>query len=94
MGRCAVTSCAKGSFTTHQPSKNEQQEIWELILFYSCNSLTSSKAEHARNQASSRTLNTCLAQAQPSLSEAGPSANWGQAHLSTALTLAENSLAS
>lgn len=93
-GTCAVTSCAKGFFTTHQPSKNEQQEIWEPVLFYSCNSFPFSKAEHARNWAISSTLNTCLAQAQPSQSEAGPSANWGLAHRCPALILAENNLAS
>lgn len=83
-GRCAATSRTKGSFTTHQPSKNEQ-EIWELILYCSCNSLPSWKAERARNWASSRTLNTCLAQAQPSQNETGPSAKWGQDYLCTAL---------
>lgn len=73
-GRCAVTSHTKGSFTSPQTSKTEQQEIWELMLFCSCNSLPSSKAERAGDWASPRTLNTCLAQAQPSQMDTGPSA--------------------
>lgn len=83
-GRCAVTSHAKGSFTTPQPSKTEQ-ENWEVILFCSCNSPPSSMAEHARRWASSRTLNTCLAQAQPSQRETGPPAKRGQECPCTAL---------
>lgn len=73
-GRCAVTSHTKGSFTTPLPSKNEQQEIWELILFCSCNSLPTSKAERARNWSSAPTLNPGLAQPQSPQSETGPSA--------------------